>query len=59
MIKKTVIFGAIFLITFSIFSFIHFSNDHKECANEIYSKVDLKGNFVKEEVHICKEKYNF
>jgi|694.fasta_scaffold98847_2 hypothetical protein len=59
MIKKIIIFGAIFLITFSICSFIHFSNDHKECRNEINSKLNSKGNLVKEDVHICKEKYNF
>jgi len=59
MIKKIIIFGAIFFITFSFFSFIHFLNDHKECSNIIHSKVDSKENLVKEEVHICKEKFNF
>lgn len=59
MIKKIILFSAVLIIIFSLYGFIHFSNDHIECKTEITSKVDSKGNLVKEEVHICKEKYNF
>lgn len=59
MIKKTISFSATLIVIFSLYGFIHFSNDHIECTTEINSTIDSKGNLVKEEVHICKEKYNF
>ena len=59
MMKKVIFFSAAVVVFFSVYGFIHFSNDHIECTNEITSKVDSRGNLVKKEVHICKEKYNF
>ena len=57
--RKVILFSAVLIVIFLLYGFIHFSNDHLECSTEITSKVDSKGNLVKEEVHICKEKYNF
>ena len=59
MIKKTILLSSTIFVIFSLYGFVHFSNDHIDCINEITSKLDSKGNLVKEEVHICKEKYNF
>lgn len=57
--KRTILFSATLIVIFSLSGFIYFSNDHFECTTEINSKIDSKGNVVKKEVHICKEKYNF
>ncbi len=58
---KRIIFilGLILVSTISALTFIHFSNDHEECFTEISTKIDSNGNVVKEEKHICSEKYNF
>lgn len=33
-------------------------NDHKECATSVYYYTNSKGEKVKEEKHICKERFN-
>ena len=38
--------------------FIINSNDHKECATSVYYYTNSKGEKVKEEKHICKERFN-
>ena len=57
--RNILILGLILVATISALTFIHFSNDHEECFIEISTKIDSNGNAVKEEKHICKEKYNF
>ena len=57
--RNIFIIGFILIVTISVLTFIHFSNDHKECFTEISTETDSNGNVVKEEKHICKEKYNF
>ncbi len=57
--KKIILFNATLIVILSLYGFVHFSNDHIECKTKINSTIDSKGNLVKEEVHICKEKYNF
>ena len=60
MIKKSIlIFSSILIVTFSILAFFYFSNDHKECSNEVKITKNVDGNQIKEKIHICKEKYNF
>jgi hypothetical protein len=58
MIKGFLMFFSIVMVTISIVTFIHFSNDHLECRNDSKTVVDQYGNTVKTEKHICKEKYN-
>jgi hypothetical protein len=57
--RNILILGLILVATISALTFIHFSNDHEECFIEISTKIDSNGNEVKEEKHICEEKYNF
>ena len=57
--RNIFILGLILVATISALTFIHFSNDHEECFTEISTKIDSNGTAVKEEKHICKEKYNF
>ena len=60
MIEKSIlIFGLILIITFSIVTFLHFSNDHKECFNKVKITTNVDGIQIEERIHICKEKYNF
>lgn len=57
--RNIFILGLILVITISTLIFIHFSNDHKECFTEFRTKMDSNGVVIKEQVHICNEKYNF
>jgi len=57
--KIILIISALIFFTLSTVAFIHFSNDHKECSTESKTKIDSKGILVKEEKHICKEKFSF
>jgi hypothetical protein len=57
--KNIFILGSFLIVTLSVLTFIHFSNDHLECHTDISTKIDSNGNVVKEEKHICNEKYNF
>jgi hypothetical protein len=53
------ILGSILILTLSVLTFIHFSNDHIECITIVKKEMDKNGNKITKEEHICKEKYNF
>ena len=60
-IKPQVIISAISIFILAAIGGILFiinSNDHKECATSVYYYTNLKGEKVKEEKHICKERFN-
>ena len=57
--KNIFIIGSIVILTISALTFIYFSNDHKDCHNSVKISSDIKGKQIKEETHICKEKFNF
>jgi hypothetical protein len=57
--RSILILGSILILTLSVLTFIHFSNDHKECSTNVENKVDKNGNNVVTRNHICQEKYNF
>ncbi len=57
--KFVVLITSILIITVSTLIFVRNNNDHKECTNEITILPNNKGEKVKVDKHICKEKYNF
>jgi hypothetical protein len=57
--KIILIISALIFFTLSTVAFIHFSNDHMGCSTENKTKIDSNGILVKEEKHICKEKFSF
>jgi len=57
--RSILVLGSILILTLSVLTFIHFSNDHKECSTFVENKIDKDGNNVVSEKHVCKEKYNF
>ena len=60
-IKPQVIISAISIFILAAIGGILFiinSNDHKECATSVYYYTNSKGEKVKEEKHICKERFN-
>lgn len=57
--KRKIIFGLMLVLTISVLTFIHFSNDHIECGTVVNTTIDSNGIVIKTEEHICKEKYNF
>jgi hypothetical protein len=60
-IKPQVIISAISIFILAAIGgtlFIINSNDHKECATSVYYYTNSKGEKVKEEKHICKERFN-
>jgi hypothetical protein len=57
--KNIFIIGSIVILTISALTFIYFSNDHKECSNSLKISSENNGKHIKEETHICNEKFNF
>lgn len=53
------VISGIVILTISTLTFIKLNNDHKECSTETIFSKNKKGEEIKVEKHICKEKYNF
>jgi hypothetical protein len=56
--KFTAVISGIVILTISTLIFIGLNNDHKDCSAETIISKNNKGEEVKIEKHICKEKYN-
>lgn len=50
--------GAIFLITIVALKFIELSNDHTHCETITEEYVDENGVSIKNEKHVCKERFS-
>jgi len=60
-IKPQVIISAISIFILAAIGgilLIRNGNNHKECATSVYYYTNSKGEKVKEEKHICKERFN-
>ena len=57
-LKFTAVISGIVILTISTLIFIRLNNDHKDCSAETIISKNNKGEEVKIEKHICKEKYN-
>lgn len=57
--RNFLVLVSILIVTLSVLTFIHFSNDHKECSTSVDNKVDKNGIKIILEKHVCKENYNF
>ena len=57
--KYLMVIGGIVILTISTLIFIRLNNDHKECSTETVFAKNNKGEEIKVEKHICKEKYSF
>lgn len=60
-IKSKVIFSATSIFILAAIGgilLIRYGNDHKECATSVSYYTNSKGEKVKEEKHICKERFN-
>jgi hypothetical protein len=57
--KFIMVISGIVILTISTLTFIKLNNDHKECSTETMFSKNNKGEEIKVEKHICKEKYNF
>ncbi|MNK07030.1 hypothetical protein D3C87_249360 [compost metagenome] len=57
-LKTVIILGTLIVATVSTVMFIRFSNDHKECHNNIKQITNADGITVTTEEHICKEKFS-
>ena len=57
-LKFTAVISGIVILTISTLIFIRLNNDHKDCSVETIFSKNNKGEEVKNEKHICKEKYN-
>lgn len=53
-----IILGAIFLITIVALKFIELSNDHTHCETITEEYVDENGVSIKNEKHVCKERFS-
>lgn len=57
--RKKAFIITIGILTFGILTFIHFSNDHKECSKVTEHHIGQNGEKISTERHICKERFNF
>jgi hypothetical protein len=58
-LKFIMVISGIVILTILTLTFIRRNNDHKECSTETTISKNNKGEEIKVEKHICKEKYNF
>ena len=58
-LKPIAIIAALVLLTAGAFFFIRFSNDHKECHEQVKYVKDAAGNMVEVKEHVCKERFSF
>ncbi|WP_275154284.1 hypothetical protein [Elizabethkingia meningoseptica] len=56
--KFIAVISVLVILTISSLMFIRLNNDHKECSTETIISKNNKGEEIKVEKHICKEKYN-
>ncbi|MEY3238465.1 MAG: hypothetical protein RI883_2566 [Bacteroidota bacterium] len=56
--KSNLILGSILILTLSVLTFIHFSNDHIECETVVKKYKNNDGDIVTRREHVCKEKYS-
>ncbi len=56
--KKISLVATLIVLSVVSFFFIRFTNDHKECGTETYTKTEKNGDKVLVKKHICREKYN-
>lgn len=55
--RASILLGILFLTAFSLI-YIKLTNNHKECSYEVSTSLNDKGESVKFEKHVCKEKFN-